>query len=419
MRVFQRCASKIAVVGLLCACSRPGSPPTARAEASTPAPRAAETAERALEAAPATQGAAIGAVEDLGLAVFRAVASRSAGNVVISPLLLRQSLGQVAAALSKGGEREVARALGVDGDLHAALAVERRRLGGGAASDVRFAARVFVGAELGSTREYDGVLSKYYDSASVLLASGGSSVRFRAMRERLAVDSRVDEPPLPAPVEGAFFAAGVLAIRTALDEPFPASNTKPSAFYVTRDDAISVPKMVAYRRTLRFRDRRGEHTVEIPFAGGRMVLLLVAPATLDDLRALEGALTRERIADIRQSLSSQFLVTLEIPKLRVGAGIELSDPLRGAGVTAPFEAGAYSFSRERGFGLSGVLHALSLCLDDAPSAQGTVAGAFEGHASGNFHRPFLAVVLDDASGEIVLLARITEPVTAQGTATCK
>jgi serpin B len=177
---------------------------------------------------------------------------------------------------------------------------------------------------------------------------------------------------------------------------------------------------------------KGFTMAELPYKGGRLSMLLVAPRAADGLPHVEKLLTPERLAEWVGKLESRSMSWVKMPKLNLATTYNMTQMLADLGMelafTPPSGNEGADFSRMTASSdpnaqlyLSMVLHKATLEVDE----QGTVAAAVTAglmetasaavqqtrpfHPAFEADRPFLLLIRDNQSGDILFMGRVNDP----------
>ena len=222
---------------------------------------------------------------------------------------------------------------------------------------------------------------------------------------------------------------GVLSVNTRLvltnaiyfkgswRHEFDAKATADDKFRVTATETVPV-RMMSRSGSASYFEGDGVKVVRLPYRGDTKSMLLVVPDDVAGLATLEGKLTAQLVAKWRGGLHEGD-VTLQLPKFKATAKSRLGDALKAMGMPSAFDAGKADFTgmtdKERLF-VSAVIHEAVVEVDE----QGTVAVAATavGAALGSggppsvtvrADRPFLYLIVDDATQAILFVGRVAKP----------
>jgi serpin B len=201
-------------------------------------------------------------------------------------------------------------------------------------------------------------------------------------------------------------------------DPFDKKSTRDEPFHVTSDKTVQAPLMQRWGR-YRYFAGAGVQAVELPYAGGRMSMLVVLPAAADGLSALEKTLTADRARGWVDHLRSKFGQVL-LPRFKVADEFDLGDTLQDMGMKLAFSNSAdFSGISAEQLLISKVIHKAFVETNEegteAAAATGVAmapkAAAPEPETPFTFRadRPFLFVIRDTSSGTPVFVGRVVNP----------
>jgi serpin B len=173
---------------------------------------------------------------------------------------------------------------------------------------------------------------------------------------------------------------------------------------------------------------------ELPYKGSQLSMVLLAPRARDTLPQVEKLLTAERLTDWMEKMESRPISRLSVPKLDFDTAYDLTQQLSDLGMPLPFTepstSGGADFSRmvapdslARKAYLSMIVQKAILKVDELGTVAAAVTAGFdvaegmadwdEGSApfSPDFlaDRPFLMLIRDTQSGDILFMGRINDP----------
>jgi serpin B len=236
--------------------------------------------------------------------------------------------------------------------------------------------------------------------------------------------------------------ASAVYLKAAWAHPFPASATQDAAFYLDpggrnpgRPDPgtqVTVPTM-RVRARLRYLRADGYQAVELPYAGGRLGMVIVLPdpspgagsgdpADAESADAGPGGLLAgvARGAGLRAGLASRQ-VSLALPRFRVTSGFTLRPVLAALGMPLAFTGGAdfSGITTAQRLRIDEVVHQAYIDVSEA-GTEAAAATAVVMTASARLmdpgppvemivDRPFLFALTDLRSGLPQFLGRVTDP----------
>jgi serpin B len=250
-------------------------------------------------------------------------------------------------------------------------------------------------------------------------------VDFRSPHAREIINSWVEEqtkgkiknllqPPLPKS-DTRLVLTNAIYFKGVWSAQFPEGATKNEPFWSARERSVVVPLM---HRTgsYRYNDAGSHHTVELPYAGGDLAMVVLLPkekaAEPPDLNAKSLADTVAKLA-VRQ-------VDVTLPRFKIEAAFQLKKVLSQLGMSLPFELNAdfSGINGERDLSISEVVHkayvdvnetgteaaaATAVIVKRAPSPRPAPPVVFRAD------HPFVFVIRDIRSGSILFMGKVTDP----------
>ena len=196
--------------------------------------------------------------------------------------------------------------------------------------------------------------------------------------------------------------------------PFDESKTSKSPFHVTEDRAVPV-EMMYQKSRFRYAFVDGVRVVELPYRGGQYSAIGILPHN-ETLEEVESRLDAKMFETLRDALRERPNLPVSLPRVTLQRSVMLKNALESMGIEAAFEPGAADFGglADEDIFLSDVQHAAVFELNEAgtkASAATVATGEMAAEMMPEFiaNRPFLLLIVDDATGAIVFVARIVDP----------
>ena len=197
---------------------------------------------------------------------------------------------------------------------------------------------------------------------------------------------------------------------------FMTKETTDDKFRATATETVPV-RMMHQHRSAAYFEGDGVKVVRLPYQGKAKSMLVVVPDEVAGLAAVEGKLTAEQVAKWRAGLHEGD-VNLQLPKFKATGKARLGETLKAMGMPLAFIDGKADFTgmtdRER-LHIGAVIHEAVVEVDE----QGTVAAAataVEMRATSaprsvtiRADRPFLFLIVDDATQAILFVGRVAKP----------
>ncbi len=203
---------------------------------------------------------------------------------------------------------------------------------------------------------------------------------------------------------------------------FDEAGTRDDVFHTASGRTLNVP-MMHIRAHFPYMETDEYQAIALPYdaAGGRPVSMLVLLPRENNPAGFEANLSPESIAAIRKDLAFRN-VQVSLPRFTMDTSYNLNDFLPGMGMPAAFDAGAADFSGMDGSHLlyiGGAFHkAFVEVNENGTEATAATVGYLADGASPNAKgeplsfvadHPFVFMILDDESGNILFMGRVTAP----------
>ena len=389
--------------------------------------RAAAPASRAVVSA-ADLSAASASTNAIGLDLLRSLAAGAPGsNVVVSPTSITTALAMLAPGARGRTAAEIAAV------LHSSLPADRLAVALGAldsATVQRATAQKTTMHEsdtLWLQKDYQ-LRQQYLNTLAEAFDTGVHETDFTAGdKARQAINGLVEQQTggfikdlFDSPLDPStrLVLTDALYLKAKWDHPFDKSGTAPRPFHVDGGAAVDRTTMSA-TRTEQYSAGPGWQYTEIPYAGDALAMgvLLPAAGTLDSFRKGLDAKQFDSVLSGMQPTS----VDLELPKFTFDYGTSLKEALQGLGMTTSFTDGA-DFGGIPTMGeplkVSDVVHKAHVAVDEdgttaaAATGIGVAAGAVAPppqSAVMHVDQPFLFLIRDTVSGQIVFIGQVTDP----------
>jgi serpin B len=197
---------------------------------------------------------------------------------------------------------------------------------------------------------------------------------------------------------------------------FDANNTFDSPFYLLDGSATSVP-MMHKGMFVPYYQGDGFQAVELPYSGDTAAMDILVPdeGRFAEFEAgLSSAVLDETIAGMKPAA-----VNVALPKFTFESQFNLSDVLKSMGMVAAFEPGQADFSgmtAEEDLFISDVIHKAFVAVDEegteAAAATAVIieaAGAPIYDITLTIDRPFIFIIRDKPSGQVLFIGRVLNP----------
>ncbi|HEY3503346.1 MAG TPA: serpin family protein [Actinocatenispora sp.] len=348
-----------------------------------------------------------------GLSLLSAATAGTTRNVVLSPASVASGLGMAYQGARGGTATAMSRALCLPATGTALTAGLRARtaalaaLPGVAASDT-----VWVDPGARTAPGYLDRLATAYDTGvrqvPMHADPAGSA---DAVNDTISAQTHGEIPRLvePGQLRGlGWLLTDAVYLNARWAVPFDPDETAPGPFRTTGGTVTA--RYLNAHLAVRYAHRDGWTAVALPYRGGRLEMLALLPdgdaraPSAPALAALSAALAPTRL-------------DVALPKVDLSYSADLRDPLRHMGMGSAFEPGAdfTGISPDAG-PIAFVAHRATLRVAEkgTVAAAATAVGITDTAApvrlrSVRFDRPYLMLVRDTRTGELLFLSRVTDP----------
>ena len=196
---------------------------------------------------------------------------------------------------------------------------------------------------------------------------------------------------------------------------FKPAATHPAPFFIAPDKKIDTP-MMNLSADFKFAEMDGLKLLELPYLGGDLSMVVLLPAEIDGLKALEDSLTEPKLNQWLQAGRVQK-VGVSLPKFTMTRQFSLAGTLRSMGMSTPFSPSAdlSGMDGSRDLFVSAVVHKAFVDINEegteAAAATGGVVALKAVLARAVFHadHPFLFLIRDTHSGSVLFMGRMADP----------
>ncbi len=207
-------------------------------------------------------------------------------------------------------------------------------------------------------------------------------------------------------------------------EPFEKGATRPAPFSLSVKETKDVPTM-GRTGSYRIVSSDGLSALELPYAGGDLSMLVLLPDAVDGLAAMEASMTETKLAAIVGGLQPER-VRVSLPKFTIdpAASLRLRDDLVGLGMRSAFDRDSADFTgianppnkADRLF-ISQVFHKGFIRVDEKGTEAAAATAVSMARAGGKpaeprhfkADHPFAFVIRDNASGLVLFMGRVVNP----------
>ncbi|MEY9927052.1 serpin B [Catenulispora sp. GP43] len=387
-------------------------------------------AARAIVAEP-DETAAAAAVNSFGVDVFHSVADRDEGDVMISPA----SLATVLTMLMPGAKGQTADQMAKA--LHTTMPADRFADALGAL-DSATAQRVL--ADKADLQQYDtvwaqkgyGIQQPYLRTLASAFDAGVRETDFtNPENARQTIDKTVEDQtnglikdlfgPGSVSADTRLALTDALYLKAQWATPFAKYMTSDKPFHLTDGTTANVSTMGS-RTDTAYAQGNGWQYAELPYQQGHLAMGIVLPAA-GSFDAFRTSLTADQLTAMTSSATT-VPVDLELPKFTFDTSRQLNAALQTLGMKSLFDPASADLSaipaKAEPLWVGAVVQKTHVAVDEdgttAAAASGVtvIAGAAPAQpvqqpAQMHVDRPFLFLIRDTVTGQILFLGQVSDP----------
>jgi len=203
---------------------------------------------------------------------------------------------------------------------------------------------------------------------------------------------------------------------------FKENRTRPGPFTLSDGSKVEVP-MMHQTEEFGYMETDGLQALELPYAGEELSMLVLLPREIEGLAELEESLTVVKLDEWLGALRERE-VDVYLPRFKMVSRFELSEVLKALGMTDAFDPQNADFTGmmaprdiEGPLWISMVIHKAFVDVNEegteAAAATAVIMQGLDGPEEPAIFRadhPFLFLIRDNASGSILFMGRVIDPV---------
>lgn len=354
---------------------------------------------------------------DFDFDLFRTETDLYPGNVIISPLSVKQVLLMITAAASNQGLDELSKALKID-DLQQSLAANRQMLNTidkTEEAEIGLANLVFHDpSRITLLPDFKNQMQQYFN-AGLEKADFSKAEAVTQVNQWVSDQTRqrIRELLQEISSDEAIFLINTLYMKADWEEAFDERISMKRPFWLNDRDSIHTMFMYA-DRSLKHAENKGIHMVKLPLKNSEISVLLLQneSGTVDELIQ---KLNQNTLNTLEENLSqSRFLFYL--PRFELEYSNENMRPsLEKLGIRSVFKENGHlnNLAENKNTILSRVIHKTYLSVDEkGVEGAAVTAGGISVTSlppSIVFDKPFVMVIRHEASGSFLFMSRISNP----------
>ncbi|MFN8413721.1 MAG: serpin family protein [Anaerolineales bacterium] len=199
---------------------------------------------------------------------------------------------------------------------------------------------------------------------------------------------------------------------------FDANSTYDATFHLLDGSEISTPTMNEVFHGIPYVKGNGYQAIELAYSGQSAAMDIILPDE-GNFDTFEASFNQDVYHKVIQGLQESSSVSVSLPKFQFTKDFSLSNALQSLGMVDAFDSDNADFSGMTGkkdLYISNVIHKAFVAVDEkgteAAAATAVImeaAGAIMPEASFVADRPFIFVIRDTNSGQILFIGRILNP----------
>lgn len=368
---------------------------------------------------------------NFALALYAQVRDRS-GNLFLAPYSISTALAMAYAGARGDTATEMATAMhfGLPGaSLHVAfdatdlaLAERPKQVAKKGAHGVQLESfnAAWVQSGLEFHKDYLDLLALYYGAGIYSIDAMGDNTGTLARINDWVSDKTEGRIPMlfdQLPPTTALVLTNAVYFNADWLFPFDEKMTQDGTFHATAGD-VTVPMMHGALEPddndngPRYAEGTGYQAVELPYASPDVRMLCILPT--GSLDALESSLSGGFLDSVLSALESVNGIQVSMPRFQYSDAFELNEPLKALGMQLAFSASAdFSGMLDEQLYIVQVVHKTFIAVDEkhteAAGASGVVLSRLGSLTQVALDRPFLYLIYDQPTGQILFLGRLEDP----------
>ena len=192
--------------------------------------------------------------------------------------------------------------------------------------------------------------------------------------------------------------------------------TRSMDFYVSAEDAVKVAMMITREKFKLYEDEKLQ-TVELPYKGNELSMLILLPRDIEGLKEIESTLSTDSLNGFLSKMKTTE-VDVVFPKFKMTWGtFSLKKTLIDLGMPDAFNLKKADFSGmtgKRDLCISDVFHKAVIEVNEedteAAAGSGLIMAASDAPPVFHANHPFIFFIKDNRSGSILFMGRVMNPV---------
>lgn len=199
---------------------------------------------------------------------------------------------------------------------------------------------------------------------------------------------------------------------------FDPRNTSEKLFWTDKDNSVMVSMMKENAAMYNYAETKDLQALELNYLGGDISMIVLLPKERDGLGTLEQSFDREEFDSIKNSMTRQPLM-IQIPKFEFETEYDLIKPLKNLGIHDVFDrtnADFHGITDEQIY-LDKAAHKAFVNVNEEGTEAAAITALVARATSGPpepisefvADHPFLFVIQEKETGEILFIGRLVNP----------
>ncbi len=200
------------------------------------------------------------------------------------------------------------------------------------------------------------------------------------------------------------------------EHPFDPKDTYESDFMIDKDNSVKVQMMTfPHKMRINYTITDDMQMIELPYRNGTASMLIILPNEIDDLKTVAESITVDNLTMWKESPTINRGINIHIPKFSLEEEYDLTKSLPDMGMPAVFNPVHADLSGITGYKSLYVSQAIHKAFVEVNEKGTEAAGATvivtdeSGGATFVADHPFLFIIQDNKTGQILFMGRIMDP----------
>ena len=199
---------------------------------------------------------------------------------------------------------------------------------------------------------------------------------------------------------------------------FNPKNTSEKPFWTDKDSSVTVPMMKQPVDIYNYADTENLQALELNYLGGDISMVVLLPKDRDGIQSLEQSMDEKKFVAIKDSMTRQPL-TIEIPRFEFDTKYNLKPPLQSLGLHDAFDKSNANFQgiTDEKVYLDSAAHKAFVNVNEEGTEAAAITALVARATSGPpepvdefvADHPFMFVIQEKETGEILFLGRVMDP----------